>query len=111
MPNVPVLLVYDSTLTFADEVELIWRRKPSVASTIFVINRITTLLIVAQIILIEVDDVRSVLYVAHDYLTSLPGVSPLETLAHCGSWCGSQLSPNRGLACGPGACTTHRSGG
>ena len=38
------LLGYDFVLTLSDEVELIWRRKFSVASVIFVLNRATALL-------------------------------------------------------------------
>ena len=43
IPNVPVLLVYDSTLTFADEVELIWPAPATYAKYIFLLNRYTVL--------------------------------------------------------------------
>ena len=38
------LLAYDSILMIDDEVELIWRRKLSTASVIFIINRIAVIL-------------------------------------------------------------------
>ena len=50
-----VLLVYDSMLTLTDEVNLIWRRKLSAASAIFLMSRLSTVLIVIFMIL-QVDD-------------------------------------------------------
>ena len=52
-----VPLVYDSILTIPDEVDLIWRRKPSVASVIFVLNRMAILAIILFSVLEDVDNV------------------------------------------------------
>ena len=51
------LLAYDSILTFEDEVELIWRRKLSIASAVFITNRIAASLSVVYTIFVDVDDV------------------------------------------------------
>ena len=42
--NIAVLLFYDLALTFADEVDLIWRRKLNAASMIFIMNRVAVVL-------------------------------------------------------------------
>ena len=52
------LLFYDSVLTFADEVELLWRGKLGVPFVLFVMNRISAALFVLWIILQDLDDVR-----------------------------------------------------
>ena len=52
------LLAYDSILTFEDEVELIWRRKLSIASAVFITNRIAASLFVVYDIFNSLDNVR-----------------------------------------------------
>ena len=52
------LLAYDSILTFEDEVELIWRRKLSIASAVFITNRIAASLHLVYSVLVDVDNVR-----------------------------------------------------
>ena len=104
------LLAYDSILTFEDEVELIWRRKLSIASAVFITNRIAASLIVMDSILIDVNDVRRAFREDHHHLTALLGVSPLEFLACPGSTSGSQLSPNLGIARSAGAFASDYSG-
>ena len=69
------LLAYDSILTFEDEVELIWRRKLSIASAVFITNRIAALLFVVYNILIDVDNVRRAFRANHHYLIAFSGVS------------------------------------
>ena len=64
-------LVYDYVLTIADEVDLIWCRKPSVASAIFITNRIAVLLIVMYTIMSDVDSVCDCLQTDHHRLTIL----------------------------------------
>ena len=105
-----VLAAYDSILTFEDEVGLIWRRKLSIASAVFITNRIAASLIVTYSILIHVNDVRRVFREDHRHLTALLGVSSLEFLACPGSTSGLQLSPNHGVVCGRGAYAFDRSG-
>ena len=51
-------LIYDSVLTIQDEVDLIWRRRPNVASMIFIMNRIAAITIVLYDVLEDVDNVR-----------------------------------------------------
>ena len=51
------LVVYDSILTIEDEVELIWRRKLSIASAVFITNRIGASLFVVNYIFINLDNV------------------------------------------------------
>ncbi|KAG8698677.1 hypothetical protein FRC08_005766, partial [Ceratobasidium sp. 394] len=41
------VLAYDHILTFSDEVRLVWKRKWSIVSTIFVLNRYITPLVLA----------------------------------------------------------------
>lgn len=53
-----VPLIYDSMLTMQDEVELIWRRKLSAASVIFVMNRVGLVFSVILVILETIDTVR-----------------------------------------------------
>ena len=65
------LLAYDSILTFEDEVELIWRRKLSIASAVFIANRIAASSIVMYSLLIHVDNVRSVSRIDCHHLTAL----------------------------------------
>ena len=55
--SILVPLIYDSILTIQDEVDLIWRRKPSVASVIFVLNRMAILAIILFSVLEDVDNV------------------------------------------------------
>ena len=69
------LLAYDSILTFEDEVELIWRRKLSIASAVFITNRIAASLLVMHNIFIDVDNVRRAFREDHHHLTAVPGVS------------------------------------
>ena len=102
--------MYDFALTIEDEVELIWLRKPSIASAVFVANRISASLIVTYSILIDVNNVRRAFREYHYHLTALLGVSSLEFLACLGSTSGSQLSPNHGIVCGAGALAFHCSG-
>ena len=52
------LLAYDFILTFEDEVELIWRRKLSIASAVFITNRIAASLFVVYDIFNSLDNVR-----------------------------------------------------
>ena len=51
------LLIYDSLLTIADEVELIWRRKLTAASALFILNRFTLLSYVAWAVVAHIDSV------------------------------------------------------
>ena len=94
------LLPYDFILTIEDEVELIWRRKLSIASAVFITNRIAALLFVVQHILIDVNNVRRAFRGDHHRLTALVGVSSLEFLGSRSSTSGSQLFPNVGLVRG-----------
>ena len=55
--SILVPLIYDSILTIQDEVDLIWRGKPSVASVIFVLNRMAILAIILFSVLEDVDNV------------------------------------------------------
>ena len=110
MHFVLALFIYDFILTIEDEVELIWRRKLSIASAVFITNRIAASLIVAYSILIDVNDVRRAFREDHHHLTALLGVSPLEFLANRSSTSGSQLLPNHGIICGRGAYAFDRSG-
>ena len=73
------LVAYDSILTFEDEVELIWRRKLSIASAVFITNRVAVALFVTYSILIDVNNVRHALREDHHQLTTLLGVSRSET--------------------------------
>ena len=65
------LLAYESILTIEDEVNLIWRRKLSIASALFIMNRIAASLIVVSIILFDVDNVRRAFRVDHYHLMAL----------------------------------------
>ena len=53
-----VPLVYDSMLTISDEVDLIWHRKPGIASIIFVLNRISAVFIVLFVVMDDFSSVR-----------------------------------------------------
>ena len=64
-------LVYDYILTIADEVDLIWCRRLSVASAIFITNRIAVLLIVMYTIMSDVASVCDRLHMVHRCLTIL----------------------------------------
>ena len=104
------LLAYDSILTSEDEFELIWRRKLSIASAVFLTNRIAASLLVMHSTLADANNVRRAFREDHHHLTAVPGVSSLRFLASRGSTSGSQLSPNHGIVCGRGAYAFHRSG-
>ena len=54
----------------ADEVDLIWRHKPSVSSALFIANRIGAWLIVVFLALNDVDNVRHTLRVDHCHLNA-----------------------------------------
>ena len=56
----PVPLLYDSILTMPDEVDLIWRRKLSAASIIFIVNRVALVVSVILAILGTINTVRQV---------------------------------------------------
>lgn len=45
----PVPLLYDTLLTLSDEVDLIWRRKLSIASVIFIMNRVELVFTVTSV--------------------------------------------------------------
>lgn len=104
------LLTYDSLLTVEDEVELIWRRKLSIASTVFIINRIAASLFVVCSILSDVDNVRRAFRIDHYHLTARLGVSSLELLASQSSRSASQLSTHYGLVRDGGAFALNCSG-
>ena len=104
------LLAYDFILPIDDEVKLIWRRKLSIASALFITNRIAASLLVMYGNLIDVDNVRRALRIDHHQLTALLAVSSLEFLACPGSTSGSQLSPNLGIARSAGAFASDYSG-
>ena len=53
-----VPLIYDSMLTMSDEVDLIWRRKLSAASVIFIMNRAGLVFVVIAQILGAINTVR-----------------------------------------------------
>ena len=53
-----VPLLYDSMLTMSDEVDLIWRRKLSAASVIFVMNRVGLVFAIIATILNPINTVR-----------------------------------------------------
>ena len=48
------LVVYDYLLTIEDEVQLIWRRKTSSASLLFLANRVTSLILIVDLFLVNV---------------------------------------------------------
>ena len=54
----PALLSYDFALVMADEVNLVWSRKLNIASVIYGMNRVASVLSVVWIILDRVDGVR-----------------------------------------------------
>ena len=60
-PHSPVLLVYDCVLTSKDELDLIWRRRKSVASVIFVANRVPAALFVVITSMLNASIVSSLL--------------------------------------------------
>ena len=68
----PVLLIYDSVLTAAAEVDLIWRRKMSVASLIYIANRASAAMGIVYILLLDTDSVSYTLMyeslTSHHYL-------------------------------------------
>ena len=64
-----MVLVYDHLLTFADEVELIWRQRPTVASAVFITNRMAALLIVVYSMLIDIGNVRHTSRIDYHNLT------------------------------------------
>ena len=103
------LLAYDSILTIEDEVELIWRRNLSIASALFITNRVAASLVVVYNILNDVDNVRT-FRTDHHHLTALLGVSSLEFLACRSPTSRSQLSPNPGLSRSGGSYAFDRSG-
>ena len=45
-------------LTISDEVDLIWHRKPGIASIIFVLNRISAVFIVLFVVMDDFSSVR-----------------------------------------------------
>ena len=51
-------LVYELILTAGDEIDLIWRRTPTAASVIFVMNRISSVLIALSVALKSINSVR-----------------------------------------------------
>ena len=53
-----VPLLYDSILTIPDEVDLIWRRRLSAASVIFILNRVGLALSVVSAIMGMINTVR-----------------------------------------------------
>lgn len=53
-----VPLVYDTLLTMSDEVDLIWRRKWSAASVIFIMNRVALVFTAIAAILSSINTVR-----------------------------------------------------
>ena len=108
---IPVaLLAYESILTIEDEVELIWRRKLSIASVVFITNRIAASLYVVYGVLVDIDDVRRAFRIDHHHLIALLGVSPLGFLACPGSTSGLQLSPHLWIARGSRAFASDHSG-
>ena len=70
------MLVYDFILTFADEINLIWRHKPTLVSAMFVMNRVAVSLFVVNVVLNDFDNVRHTGRVYHHHLTTSLGVSP-----------------------------------
>ena len=71
------LLAYDALLTIIDEVKCIWRRRFSIVSAIFIINRISALLSILDVMLGDVSNVRHLGHIANCHLTILLGVSLL----------------------------------
>ena len=63
MMVIAALLVYDFVLTIVDEVDFIWRQKLSVASAIFITNRVAVLLVVIFLILGEMNNVRHTVHI------------------------------------------------
>ena len=62
-----VSLVYDLILTTGDEIDLIWHHTPTAASVIFVMNRISSVLIALSVVLKNINSVRQY----HEFENSL----------------------------------------
>ena len=52
------LLACDTLLTIPDEIQFIWRHNFNIVSAIFIMNRVAASILILDIMLVEVDNVR-----------------------------------------------------